>query len=325
MLKKNKFLLLEQNYMSFYMLQDVEDMENIRIIHSKRVTDNRLVNLLYNIHHSGKIQKYLRLPFQGVWDHLVFDKIIRDFTPDYIIFTLSWYSDHLVSYFRENSKNSKLILRFSDMLSNSLGSKDIAKIEKIRSQFDGVLVYNQEDSSEFGFTYRSMGYSAIKKSLIKQRPSYDVVFIGAEKGRIDKIRQAYEKFKAVGLSCFFYVLLVKPEDRKNDGIIYADKIMPFWEYISYEVAAKCVFEIVQEGTSGRTYRMMESIIYNKLLITNCREIVDTPYYNKNYVQLFNDVEDIDPAFVRNAPEHIDFKYNGDFSPIRDLEFIENQW
>lgn len=325
MLSQKKHLLLEQNFMSFYMLQDIEDEKNVRIIHSKRVTNNKFINILFNIHNSRKIRKFIKLPFQCIWDYILFDKLLKNFKPDYVVFTLSWYSDHLVTYFRNKNKKSKLILRFSDMVVNSLGTKDKALIEKIRTQFDGVMVYSKEDSEEYGFTYHSMGYSAIKKNLIKPIPSYDVVFIGAEKGRIDKIRQAYNIFTDSGLSCFFYVIMVKEEDRRDDGIIYADEIMPFEDYISYESAAKCLFEIVQDGSSGRTYRMMESIIYNKLLITNCKEITDTSYYIKEYVQLFNDISDIDPSFVKNAPENINYNYSGDFSPLRDLEFIENKW
>lgn len=322
---KKKFLLLEQNYMSFYMLQDIEDFDNVRICHSKRVSDNKLVSLLYNIHHSGKIQQYFRLPFKSVWDGLLFNKILKEFKPDYIILSLSWCSNHLVSYFRKNSKETKLILRFSDMVVNSLGGNNTTKIEKIRNYLDGVLVYSKEDAEKYGFTYHSMGYSAIKSSLIKPCPQFDIVFIGAEKGRMDKIRQAYNIFTSAGLSCFFYVIMVKERDRRNDGIVYADKVMPFCEYISYEVAAKCLFEIVQDGSTGRTYRMMESIIYNKLLITNCREITDTSYYDKNYVQFFNDVSEIDPSFVKNAPLKVEYNYQGDFSPICDLEYIENKW
>lgn len=319
------FLLLEQNFMSFYMLYDIEELDNVRIIHSKSVTRNKLVNFFYNLHHSGKIQKYLKLPFQSLWDDVLFGKLMKDFHPDYIVFSLSWYSDHLVSYFRKKNKQTKLILRFSDMVVNSLGGEDFKLIEKIKNQFDGILVYSQEDADKYGFTYHSMGYSAIDGTLMKKCPQYDVVFIGAEKGRLDKIRRAYNIFKSAGLSCFFYVFGVKEDDRIDDGIIYADQVMSFPEYISYEVAARCLFEIVQEGSSGRTYRMMESIIYDKPLITNCTEIKETPYYNNEYIQLYKDVSEIDSTFVRNLPEKISFNYKGDFSPIRDLEFIENKW
>ena len=140
--------------MSYYMLHDIEDMENVRIIHSKSVTDSNFLNLLYNIHNSGKIQQYINLPFRGVWDKLLFDRIIEEFTPEYIIFTISWYSDHLIAYFRKRLKKAKLILRFSDMVVNSLGGANASKVDKIRRQFDGVRVYSMEDAKNYGLTYR---------------------------------------------------------------------------------------------------------------------------------------------------------------------------
>lgn len=320
-----KFLLLQSNHMSVYSLDEIEHLDNVVIFHHKKVSPNRLINLLFNIHNSAKIQRFVNIPFKGFWDKIVFNKLLKRFVPDYIVFTTSWYSDHLLSYFRIKCKGSKLILRFSDLVSKGFSNISPKFLEKIKSQFDGVLVYSQEDASKYGFTYHSVGYSAIKKSYLKQVPQYDVVFIGAEKGRIEKIRQAHALFSAAGLSCFFYVIMVQEQDRKNDGIIYADKVMPFNEYLSYEISAKCLFELVQDGSSGRTYRMMEAIIYNKLLITNCQEIVHTNYYKKEYVQLYNDLSEINPSFIGNAPEHIDYCYKGDFSPIHVLDFIAAKW
>lgn len=320
-----KFLLLKNNYMAFYTLQDVKDLDAVYIVHRKKVSKNKLTNLLFNIHNSGKIEKYITLPFRSVWDTLLFKKVISNFSPDYIVFTSSWYSAHLVQYFRNNIHDCKLILQFSDMVSKELGDRYDELINKIPHHFDGVLVYSQEDAIKYGFTYHSIGYSPVKKELLKSTKKYDVVFVGADKGRINKIRKAYNIFTSAGLSCFFYVILVKKEDRLDDGIIYADKVMDFEEYLSYEVSANCLFEIVQDGSSGRTYRMMESIIYNKPLITNCKEILDTPYYRSDYVQLYNDVSEINPSFVNSQHDHVNFNYKGDFSPIRDLEFIEKNW
>lgn len=320
-----RFLLLENNYMAFYTLADLDDLKNVVIYHSKKVSGNRLKSLLYNIHNSAKIAHHINLPFKSIWDGILFNSLLEKFVPEYIVFTTSWYSEHLVGYFRKKTPESKLILRFSDMVEREIYKLDQSKLNKIKRLFDGVIAYSQEDAQTYGFSYHSVGYSMIKPEIFKPTKSYDVVFVGADKGRIDKIREAYNKFVSAGLSCFFYVILVKKEDRRDDGIIYADKVMPFLEYLSYENSAKCLFELVQEGSSGRTYRMMESIIYNKLLITNCPEIKGTSYYNPTYVQLFDNVTDIDPSFVNTAPQVVDYNYKGDFSPIRELEFIENSW
>ncbi|MBP5517667.1 MAG: hypothetical protein J6X91_03290 [Bacteroidales bacterium] len=322
---RKKFLLLQSNPMFLNTLDDISQYDNVVIYHKKRVSKNRLVNLLFNIHNSGKIQKYVELPFKGIWDRLLFNKLLKTFSPDYIVFTVSWYSDHLLKYFRNNCANSKIIFRFTDKIANGLGKNYIPKIKSIGEEYDGVLVYSQEDAERFGFTYHSVGYSVVDKDRLMPTKCYDVVFVGAEKGRIDKIREAYQKFTSAGLSCFFYVTRVKGDDRKDDGIIYADHGMSFMEYLSYVYSAKCLFELVQYGSTGRTFRMMEAIMYNKLLITNCPEISESGYYDPRYVQLFEDVSEIEARFVTDAPEVVDYHYRGDFSPKKVLEFIELTW
>lgn len=317
------FLFLENSYMSHYTLQDIENLDNVRIVHWKSVTSNRFLNLLFNIHNSGKISKYIHLPFKSLWYKLVFNKILKTFSPDYIIFTSSWNTNQLIQFFRSKSKNSKLVLRFSDRVSNSYKEQSQSMIQKAKTLYDAIIVYSHEDASEFNCIYHSVGYSKVDNKYLKSCKGYDVVFIGAAKGRIDKIREAYHIFKNAGLSCFFYVTLVPKSERCDDGIIYADNGMSFIDYLSYETAAKCLFELVQEGSTGRTYRLMESIIYNKLLITNCKEIKETPYYNENYVQLIDKVSDINPAFVSQQRGKIEYNYKGEFSPKRFMKFIED--
>lgn len=320
-----RFLFLENSYMSYYTLQDIADRDDVRIVHWKSVTRNRFVNFLFNIHHSGRIAKCIKLPFKGLWNKIIFGKLLRSFTPDYIIFTPSWYSDDLIEFFRKSTKNSKLILRFTDRVSNSFGEDSSSRIKRAKQGFDGIVVYNHEDACEFDCVYHSVGYSKVETDSLKPCMHYDVVFIGAAKGRMAKIREAYMKFMDAGLSCFFYVILAPKSEIRDDGIIYSDIIMPFLDYLSYEANAKCLFEIVQEGTSGRTYRLMESIIYNKLLITNCTEIKETSYYDKEFVQLFNEVSEIDPYFVSKQRRDVDYHYKDDFSPKHFMEFVENTW
>ena len=188
-----------------------------------------------------------------------------------------------------------------------------------------MLVYSEEDAEQFGFIYHSVGYSSIRNRYIRPKGNYDVVFVGAEKGRINKIRQAYDIFSSAGLSCFFYVTMVKRESRRDDGIIYADKGLSFLDYLSYVMSAKCLFELVQEGSSGRTFRMMEAIMYNKMLVTNCAEILNTNYYKDGFVQLYTDVSEINPHFIVKNSSVIDYHYVNDFSPEKVLDFIASTW
>ena len=70
--------------------------------------------------------------------------------------------------------------------------------------------------------------------------------------------------------------------------------------------------------------MMDAIIYNKKLITNCEEIVMLPYYNENRIHFFNNINQISIDFVRDHRE-IDYGYKNDFSNVTFLNFIDSLW
>lgn len=319
------YLILESNIMSHFTLRDIESLNNVKIFHHRKVTGNRFIDLLFNIHTSGKINKVINLPFKSIWNSILFNRWLKLNTPDYIIITASWYSDNIVSFFRQKKPKAKLFLRFTDKVSRGLYDVSELNIEKLRRQFDDVFVYSEEDSKKYNFTYLSVGYSALPELQTNKSIRYDVVFIGADKGRLVQIRNAYKLFTEAGLSCFFYVAQVKQSERINDGIIYADRSLSFLEYLSYEMKAKCIFEIVQEGSTGRTYRMLEAIIYNKYLITNCKEILSSKFYVDKYVMYYEKLEDIVLDYIKNASEDVNFEYNGEFSPLCSLEFIENNY
>ena len=311
--------------MSLYTLSDIQDFSNVRVLNSSKVSRSYIISFLYKVHNSKKINSLINIPLKSLWFYYLFAYKLKDFIPDYVVLSTTWYSENLLHFLRKRNPNCKILLRFTDKVENSFGGSCFSEIEKIAKTVDGVMVYSKEDENKFGFNYYPVGYSVIKPALLKSRQKYDVVFIGANKGRIESIREAYLKFVGSGLSCFFYVTGVEKYNRKNDGIHYSDNNMSFLDYLSYEISSKCIFELVQEGSSGKTYRLVESVIYNKLLITNCSEIKNTAFYDKKYVQLFDKVSDIDPLFVKNCQEKVDYKYNGEFSPVHELKYIEKNW
>ena len=89
------------------------------------------------------------------------------------------------------------------------------------------------------------------------------------------------------------------------------------------VNAKCMLDINQTGAVGYTSRFLEAVIYNKKLIADNPSIRSTKYYNPQFIQLVEKMDDIDPEFVKNdiIP---DYQYGGDFSPIHLLKQIDDE-
>ena len=323
-MSEKSFLFLVSDPMSDYTMSDISSMPNVKIISKckNHVFNNKLIDVIFRTYMSRSLNNRIKLPFLGICYYALFNKYFLPKKPDYIVMTAPWYHDRLIKYFRRNSNKCKILFKSGDTMELCLKNNRRLTIDKIKEQFDQVFVYNPIDAEKYGFLLYPVCYSSIDISQLEQYEHCDVAFIGAAKQRLSEIRRIYCKLSEEGLACYFYVTDVPANERLDDGIIYADKSLTFMEYIAREIAADCLLEIIQKGTIGRTFRMMEAIIYNKKLITNCPEILSQPYYDIEFVHYFEKIEDIEPAFVKRPPEKVNYKYTGDFSPLRLLEFIE---
>ena len=247
----------------------------------------------------------------------------KESKPLCIVISPPWYNKHLIKYLRNEYKGCKIIINFHDTVKNSIERNPLLSLDAIKSEFDCAVVYNPEDSKEYGFPLCHEGYTPIPVKELEVYPKCDVVFIGAAKDRLNIVRKLYRRFTDAGLNCFFYITEAPQNERLDDGIIYADKPMPFTEYLAREASANCLLEILQKGSTGKTYRMIEAIIYNKKLITNCPEIKNSKYYNQDYVIYFEDEDAVSPEFIKMDVGEIDYKYSGDFSRKAFFEFIDD--
>lgn len=320
----SNYVFFVSDPMSEYTLQDIRIMDNVHIVNKISPFNGRVLNLLFKINNSVKINNIVRMPFRKLWYRKIIQLTCHNEMIDYFVITPSWYDKTLIRYIRHKYPSCKIILHCKDTIKLAITNNTRLNINIMRNEFDGVIVYNELDAKKYGFNYHFVGYSEINDELTVTCNKCDVAFIGAAKNRLDDIRYVFDLFTKSGLNCYFYVTGVPKKDRLNDGIIYADRNMNFVEYISHEKAASCLFEILQKNSSGRTYRLMEAIIYNKRLITNCPEILDMEYYSSENVLFYDDVKQINPLFVKKD-DSINYHYKGDFSPKRLLEYIEVTW
>lgn len=237
--------------------------------------------------------------------------------------THPWFNKELMFFFRKKLPSVKIILQCQDTVAYCLKSHNKLSINILKDYFDGIVVYNELDAKKYGLYYHPVGYSKIDKSTLPSYEHVDVCFIGAAKNRLNEIREVYKILTDSGLKCFFYVTEVPESQKCNDGLIYGE-IMSFEEYLGREMSADCLVEIIQNGSTGRTYRMMEAIIYNKKLITNCPECKKLSYYDDRFFHYFTNVNKINPDFVKNRVKP-DYKYKGEFSPIELLNDISMHW
>ncbi|MDZ4197079.1 MAG: hypothetical protein U1C51_07570, partial [Candidatus Izemoplasmatales bacterium] len=151
----------------------------------------------------------------------------------------------------------------------------------------------------------------------------DLFFVGKAKDRLDEIISVYDRAVEHNIKCLFYLFDVDENDVKYREGVHYNVWLDYTQILNLVSKSKCLLEVAQKGTSGFTLRSLEAITYNKLLLTSNDFIKTLKYYNTDYIQIYNDVNDIDFGFIMKQID-IDYQYLDDFSPKKLLEFLEKK-
>jgi hypothetical protein len=109
------------------------------------------------------------------------------------------------------------------------------------------------------------------------------------------------------------------------GITYLPHTITYEENLNYCTESRCILELLQEDASSPTYRTWEAITLNKLLLTNNISIKSNKIYNKKFISVFHDENDIDWAFIHTSvPFAKGNPYQESIKPDSLLCFIEKE-
>lgn len=303
---------------------DIEDFNNVEIISRRQVFKNKCNNLLFRFHFSHSINSILNIPCKSIWYRFLFNNTFSNNNAICFVFSAGWYHPRYFEYLRKKYTNSKFVFFFSDTVESKLKVIPNLSLNYLKNHFDLVLSYNPEDVEKYNLHYTSIYYSKMSESKMKTIKKYDVVdvlYIGAARNRLDKIKKAQEKFRNSGLSCYFFVVSDQFKDSFVDGIHYSHKAMSFNEYLGRTLSAKCILEIVDTNTTGGTLRFWEAIMYNKKLITDYKFTKNSKFYNPCNIYYYTSIDEINPSFVTNGNLPF-YGYVDENSPIHFLELIE---
>lgn len=283
---------------------------------------NKFTYLIYRIHNSKTINRFLKVPFKSIWfKHYIPEKFEKNSKIIFLFFGRQLFLTEYgyIDYLKKQYPNSKFVCFFQDLIKTHKNT-DINQIKKI---FDFVISFDQKDSNEYKINYFPLVNSTAEIDLNSDFESSDIYFLGYAKDRLHDIISAYEALNALNLKCNFYVV-----DAKNDEIKHPDKInyisgMSYDDNLKHISKTKCLLELMQKEGRGYTQRMMEAIMYDKLIITNNPSVNKAPFFNPSNILQFSDINNItsDPVFFHDFERHADHKYKANISPTRLLEFI----
>ena len=298
-------------------------MEGVQVKEDPFESDSRALQLIYKAHTYPYLNKYIELPFKGIWNKKCRVKDFHNNKPlCFVFFPKYALNKQYHKYLRQTYPGCKLVLQFWDLVKKNKMWFPKLDIDYIKEEFDLVLSFNKYDCEKYGFTYFN-GETASKQDITPSKNGYesDVVFIGRTKGRYEKLMKIYDMVTDAGFTCYFYVVTDNGEKYSHGDIIFTKKLMSYREVLQHVVDSRCILELVQEGQYGFSSRAKEAFIYNKKLITDSLIVKDQRFYPSKDICFIEKPEDINLDILRDTTE-VDYGYDDDYSAGKVIELME---
>lgn len=301
--------------------KELDNSEQTRLVTYPLDKKPYWVRLLFLIHNSEKIAKYINLPLKHLWYPLYFKNDFKVKRPIcFLILSRSLPLEYL-KYLKKKYPDCKIVHLHRDFLDVGKQMRPDLHFNPI---FDLEMTYDEGEAREYSIPHFDEFESVIDVKVEDEFES-DVFFAGKAKDRLPLLIKAYNQFAAAGLKVFFYLTNVPKEYRiERPGIVYADSFMPYTEMLYHSVNTRCMLEITQNNQQGYTSRFLEAVIYGKKMITNNSYIKKSKFYHNNRMLVSEDMEDIDVNFITEGTGFVDYNYNNEFSPFNMVDRVEEE-
>ena len=208
-------------------------------------------------------------------------------------------------------KKIKPVLVFIDVTSKPTGvnAKRIADASAKTLCFS----FDKGDAEKYGYQHTMCIYS--KYDVAAAETESDIYFIGYVMDKLPMLHQIGKKFSGNAVESSINILGVNLNLREEiEGIHYLSQYKLYDDVVVETNASNCILEVVQQGQTGATLRYYEAICYNKKLLTTNVHVKELPFYNPNYMKVFQNVDEIDYDWIKSKTP-IDYHYDGRFSPV----------
>ena len=313
-----------------YMWNDVLKKENVFFLNQPMINYFPHKSIFYLIEsklYSFKLNLLLPIPGKRLWrkyyiiSHINFDKNYKNI----IIFSdvMRIQTDYFFWKKLRTNNNLKYCLLLLNSCEHDFNAKSFTVKRILKSlNMDMIFSFDNHDALQYNLHYFPSLYSKIQLPEKNIKKEYDFYFIGKKKNRYKIILDTYFTLKKRGFKCLFRITDVEENEMiKDDGIIY-NQYIPYSEVIEEISKSNGIVDIKIPEQSGLSLRYFEAVQYNKVLLTNNPSVLNMPYYKKNHIYYFENIDDI-PNIVKIDENIINYDYDGCYSPINLASMIEN--
>ncbi|MHA0916204.1 hypothetical protein ACR9H8_15910 [Kosakonia cowanii] len=157
-----------------------------------------------------------------------------------------------------------------------------------------VWSFDESDCKKYALHYHPQIYSTSCSSKYNNKCSYryDVLFIGQDKGRYKKIKEINSALLQANMQPYIYMIKDPTMDYYDDNDLFLrTESLSYEENIKLIKKSRALIDIVQQNQTGLTLRALEAVFFNKLLITNNKDIINYDFYDPELVFLLDEVHE----------------------------------
>lgn len=173
-------------------------------------------------------------------------------------------------------------------------------IKKIKEYHTGVYSFQRNDCETYGLSFNSTVYAPPPAWPREEEILYDLVFVGGDKNRLQKIRSIHEACRRQGLRSKVHVRRTpgtqEPNERLEDWEISSQSLPYAGVYIQLVRRSRAILDLCQAGQTGYSLRVMEHIFFDKKLVTDNPVIKRSGFYHPDNIFLIeeDDIEELKP-------------------------------
>jgi hypothetical protein len=192
---------------------------------------------------------------------------------DLFIIAASKYGLEIAKYIRARS-DQKIIHWYWNPVDTDVNP------DRIKGYDCEFYSFDQADCMRYGMKYIYPYYFATIQ-LPPNKLTYDIYFVGADKGRLKQLLQLKKDFESQGLHVEYHITQ-KLKSPNTLNYAYREEI-PYRRVLEEISKCRAILDYVQAGQTGLTQRPLEALFHKKKLITNDININRHDFYNQNNI------------------------------------------
>lgn len=303
-------------------LKDLVGVEDVHLVPYPLHQLPYFFRLLYFICNHIRLRKIIHPGIKKLFFPFFFDKKFLSGKPlCFLLIGGGKLSASYLKYLKKTYPNCRIVCFYRDLM-------------KVCEKISPEMVYNKDvdinmsfdngEAKKYGMAFCPEYSSLVDLTGFDKYPSCDVFFCGQAKDRFESLVDYFRYLTGKGLICHFFITKVPKEKQIAAEGLYYSIGMTYKEMLCRSKNAKCLLDINQkEAFGGYTSRFYEAIMYNRKLISDNPITKDSSFYNQNDVIYVTKPEDITDEYISNLDSTVNYHYNGEYSPLRMIETVEN--